>query len=43
MQKVTRAYSDRVLPEVAPAHTSLSFKHVNDGVLFAVMVNTGLR
>ncbi len=43
MQKIARPNSGRVFPEVAPSHTSLSFKDVNDGVLFAVVMNTGLR
>src|ERR1700733_2757655 len=42
MQKVARSNGDRVLPEVAPAHVSLSLKHVNDSVLFAVVVDACL-
>jgi hypothetical protein len=43
MQKIARSNIGRVFPEVAPPHTSLSFKDENDGVLFAVVVNAGLR
>jgi len=43
MQKIARSNNGRVFSEVAPPYTSLSFKDVNDGVLFAVVVNAGLR
>jgi hypothetical protein len=43
MQKITLSNNRRVFPEVAPPHTSLSFKDVNDGVLFPVVVDAGLR
>jgi hypothetical protein len=42
MQKIARPYGDRVFAEFAPPHVGLSFKYVNDGVLFAVVVNAGL-
>jgi hypothetical protein len=43
MQKIARLNSGRVFPEVAPSHTSLSFKDIDNRVLFAVVVNAGLR
>jgi hypothetical protein len=43
MQKITHPDSGRVFPEIASQHTSLSFEDINDGVLFAVVVNAGLR
>ena len=43
MQKIARTNRGRVFPELAPSHMSLAFKDVNDGVLFAVVVNAGLR
>jgi hypothetical protein len=43
MQKIARANSGRMFSEVAPPHTRLSFKDVDDGVLFAMVVNAGLR
>jgi len=43
MQKIARPNRGRVFPALAPSHMSLAFKDVNDGVLFAVVVNAGLR
>jgi hypothetical protein len=43
VQKIADPNSDRVFSEVTPPHESFSFKYVNDGVLFAVMVDAGLR
>jgi hypothetical protein len=43
MQKIARPNSGRVFPEVTPPDTSLSFEDINDGVLFAVVMNAGLR
>ena len=43
MQKIARPNSGRVFSEVAPSHTSLSLENVNNGVLFAVVVNARLR
>jgi hypothetical protein len=42
MQKIARSNSRRVLSEVTPPYRSLSFKDVNDGVLFTMVVNAGL-
>jgi hypothetical protein len=41
MQKIARPNSGRVFSDVAPPHASLSFEDVNNGVLFAVVVNAG--
>jgi hypothetical protein len=43
MQKIALANGGRVFSRVAPPHARLSFKDVDDGVLFAVVVNAGLR
>src|SRR5882757_1065567 len=43
MQKIARPNSGRVFSEIAPSHTCLSFKDINDGVLFAMVMNASLR
>jgi hypothetical protein len=43
MEKIARANGGRVFSGVAPPHERLSFKDVDHGVLFAMMVNTSLR